>query len=492
MPVCNFLDHATVHGQVEDGFGGKRILVIGDVMLDRHIWGSVHRISPEAPVPVVRQQRQALVAGGAGNVAMNLAGLGVSAHLFGVVGADESAALLRGELARGGVDASCVQTDPVRPTTTKTRVIGGHQQILRLDNESTEPLSDTSEAALLTCIVQSLPGASAVILSDYAKGVLTPRLCQATIYKAKTHGVPVLVDPKGIDWDKYRGATLITPNRSELSIAMGCNLPDHEAIMDAARDLCKRLDLEGLIVTLSEEGMLHVGLREETWMPAMAQEVFDVSGAGDTAIATLTAAVSSGINTRDSLLLANLAAGVVVGKVGTVPLGRGDLLDALDASRSSPTGAKIHTLSSAKSIVRTWKGNGKKLVFTNGCFDILHAGHVSYLAKARRFGDRLILGLNSDESVRRLKGDSRPINKQESRAFVLAGLECVDMVILFDEDTPLGLIEALKPDVLVKGADYREENVVGAKEVRSRGGEVRLVELVEGVSSTIIANKLTQ
>lgn len=491
MPVCDFLDQHLVHDLVESEFGSRTILVIGDLMLDRHIWGSVTRISPEAPVPVVRQQRQTLVAGGAGNVAMNLSGLGLTTRLVGLVGSDEAADLMLGELAEGGVDTSLLVTDALRPTTTKIRVIGGHQQMLRLDNESSEPASSDAESALLKSIQQGMIGVSAIILSDYAKGVLTSSICQATIRLAREQGIPVLVDPKGSDWSKYRGADLITPNRSELSTVAGHSLGCLESVTAAAKELLVCLELRGITVTLSEEGMLHVGAQDVIRMPALAQEVFDVSGAGDTAIATLTASLACGLNTHDSLLLANLAAGVVVGKVGTVPLGRGELLDSLDSFQRFSTNSKIHSLASARSLVRTWKAGGKKLVFTNGCFDILHAGHVSYLSKARRLGDRLILGLNSDASVRRLKGPTRPINDETGRALVLAGLESIDAIVVFDEDTPLELIRELQPDVLAKGADYKEEDVVGAKEVRSWGGEVKLVDLVEGVSTTIIAQRIS-
>ncbi len=491
MQACEFLDQPLVHSLVESEFGHHTILVIGDLMLDRHIWGSVNRISPEAPVPVVRQQRQTLVAGGAGNVAMNLSGLGLTTRLVGLIGKDEAADQLLAELVKGGVETTRMVVDEHRPTTTKTRVIGGHQQMLRLDNESADPASAEAEAALLQAIEQGMADASAIILSDYAKGVLTASICQATIRMARNLGIPVLVDPKGSDWSKYRGADLITPNRSELSTVVGRSLGSIDSVIIAARDLLGRLELKGITVTLSEEGMLQVSQGGEIRMPAMAKEVFDVSGAGDTAIATLTASLSCGLSTHDSLLLANLAAGVVVGKVGTVPLGPGELLDALDSFQRFSTNSKVHSLASAKPLVRTWKTGGKKLVFTNGCFDILHAGHVSYLSKARGLGDRLIVGLNSDSSVRRLKGPNRPINDQTGRAMVLAGLESIDAIVVFDEDTPLELIRELQPDVLAKGADYKEEDVVGAKEVRSWGGEVRLVELVDGVSTTIIANRIS-
>jgi len=475
---------------VEQGFGGGDVLVVGDLMLDIHAWGSVSRISPEAPVPVVRRLRQTLVAGGAANVAMNLVGLGLGVKLVGLVGEDDAAAQTRQELARAGVDVGGIVIDPQRPTTTKMRIIGGHQQMLRLDQESTEPASPDTEAALVAKVGQEIGGAVAIILSDYAKGVLTPSLCRSVIAMAKERGIPVLVDPKGADWGKYRGATRITPNRSELAVVAGRSVSDRESLVLCARALCKDLEIDALTVTLSEEGILHVSETAEICVPAMAKEVFDVSGAGDTAIAALTASLAVGFEDRDALVTANLAAGIVVGKVGTVPLAQGELLGALDALTHAPLHFKIHDLAGTRALVDSWKAKGEKVVFTNGCFDILHAGHVSYLSKARGLGDRLVLGLNSDASVRRLKGPTRPINEQGQRALVLAGLEAVDAVVVFDEDTPLGLIVGLKPDMLAKGADYREDDVVGAREVRSWGGAVSLVELVEGVSTTRIAGRI--
>lgn len=492
MLGCEFRDLEGIRDLVESGFDGRSVLVVGDIMLDIHVWGAVSRISPEAPVPVVRRLRQTLVAGGAANVAMNLAGLGLSVRLAGLVGDDTDAGHTVAELERAGIGVQGVLRDAGRPTTTKMRVIGGHQQILRLDQESVDPPLREVEDALLDHIDLGLNGCSAVILSDYAKGVLTPRLCREVVGRARRAGIPVLVDPKGSHWEKYRGAHRITPNRSELVLATGLPLLDRTEVARAAGELARNLELDGLVVTLSEEGMLLVAGTEAIHVPAMAREVFDVSGAGDTAIATIAAAMAAGIDGQDALLLANIAAGIVVGKVGTVPLTRGELLVTLDGLMHPAAPSKFLPLEAAKSLVRAWKARGEKIVFTNGCFDILHAGHVSYLGKARRTGDRLILGLNSDDSVRRLKGPTRPINDQEHRATVLAGLEAVDAIVVFEQDTPLELILELQPDILAKGADYREEDVVGAREVRSWGGDVRLVELVQGVSTTGIARKISE
>ncbi|MEN9352774.1 MAG: D-glycero-beta-D-manno-heptose-7-phosphate kinase [Fibrobacterota bacterium] len=489
--TSTFSQSERVLAAVGAGFDGKLVLVVGDVMLDQHLWGSVTRISPEAPVPVVRCLKRTLMAGGAGNVAMNLVGLGLTVSLVALVGEDEAATQIREELGQAGVDVDGVLSDRDRPTTTKMRVIGGHQQMLRLDSESTQPPSPELEDALLRKVVGKLEKASAVILSDYAKGVLTPSLCQGIIRAAKLKGIPVLVDPKGKEWEKYRGATRITPNRSELVAVSASPLTDRETLIRESRKLREQLDLQSLTVTLSEEGMIQVDAQEVIQVPAMAREVFDVSGAGDTAIATLTAALAAGLDACDCLVLANIAAGIVVGKVGTVALGKSELLAELEAKEDSANQGKVCEPARLLRLVDAWKARGERVVFTNGCFDILHAGHVSYLAKARTLGDRLVLGLNSDASVRRLKGPTRPINPQEQRAVVLAGLGAVDAVVVFDEDTPLELIKTLRPQVLAKGADYRAEDVVGGAEVLSWGGEVKLVDLVDGVSTTKIAAKIS-
>lgn len=486
-----FKDPERIQALLEAGFGGGRILVIGDLMLDRHVWGTVSRISPEAPVPVVRTSRQTDMAGGCGNVAMNLVGLGANVSIVSLLGQDAEGELLRKLLVDSGIDTKGIMIDSSRPTTTKTRILGGHQQMLRLDSESTAAPDTGLEELLVAAIRELTPGVDAVILSDYSKGVLTPALCKASIATAKANGIPILVDPKGLDWSKYRHATTITPNRSELAAVSKVGLSSIDTVIREANRIREELDLNALTVTLSEEGMVHVDADHPVHVPAMALDVFDVSGAGDTAIATLTCCCAHSLDWRDSLLLANIAAGIVVGKVGTVPLERDELLTAFEASLLGRGHVGKHVgIDEAQRLVRSWKRRNEKVVFTNGCFDILHAGHVSYLDAARRLGDRLVLGLNSDASVRRLKGASRPINPQEHRAAVLASLAAVDVVVLFEEDDPRNLIQALRPDVLAKGADYRKEQVIGASEVESWGGEVKLVELVDGVSTTRIAARI--
>jgi D-beta-D-heptose 7-phosphate kinase / D-beta-D-heptose 1-phosphate adenosyltransferase len=474
---------------VESGFGSRKVVVVGDLMLDRHVWGSVNRISPEAPVPVVSFLRQTAMPGGCGNVAMNLIGLGMIVTVVAVVGRDEAADQLRAELEKAGVGVAGLKVDPSRPTTTKMRVIGGHQQMLRLDSESTAPIDKELVEAMLASLETELADASAVILSDYAKGVLTSELCQGVIAKARSKRIPVLVDPKGKNWDKYRGASLVTPNRSELAVVSSGSISSIEALVAESRAIRASLDLGALTVTLSGEGMIHIDDKGSFKVPAMAREVFDVSGAGDTAISTLTGAIVSGLNEMDALVLANVASGIVVGKVGTAPLAKAELLSELESSQGHGLRDKQVDLPTASRMVANWREQGEQVVFTNGCFDILHAGHVSYLAKAKAMGDRLVLGLNSDDSVRRLKGPTRPINSESDRGQVLAGLESIDAIVVFDEDTPLELINSLKPSILVKGADYEVEDVVGAKEVQSWGGEVRLVEFLEGRSTTRIAEK---
>lgn len=491
MLTSKFKYPEQVRNIVSCGFNSESALVVGDLMLDIHVWGDVTRISPEAPVPVIRRTRQMLVAGGAGNVAANLAGLGMKTRLVGLVGSDKAAEQMREELLRTGVDVSGILTDTGRSTTTKMRIIGGHQQMLRLDQESVHMASGAIEKAIATKIIEGVHNAAVVILSDYAKGVLTPLICQTAIEEAQRKGIPVLVDPKGTDWEKYRGATCITPNRSELLSVAGYALPNKCAIAKMADELLTTFDLKALTVTLSEEGMLHACKKGCIHVPAMAKDVFDVSGAGDTSIATLAASLATGIEDQDALILANIAAGIVVGKVGTVPLEKGELAALLENGWPNVKDSKVKTIDEIRSLVRAWKAKGERIVFTNGCFDLLHVGYVTYLTKARNLGDRLVIGLHSDASVKCLKGAQWPINNQEQRAFVLAGLEAVDAVILLEENTPLDLIMDLRPDIVVHGADSREDDIIGAKEVRSWGGSVSLIELVKGVSTTSIANKIT-
>ena len=469
---------------VRSGFSGRKVLVAGDLMVDRYLRGPVQRISPEAPVPVVQLQQRQDSAGGAANVARNLSKLGLLVSLFGLTGQDANREALVEALRSDGIPTEGLIASSHRTTTCKTRIIGDHQQMLRIDEEVIAPLMPEEEAQLHRLISTALDGAEALILSDYGKGVLSPNLTQNLIQEGKRRGIPVLVDPKGRDFSKYRGATLITPNRMELERALGLSLGESPVPRAQAEALRAQLDLERLLVTLGEQGCLLLEAGGSQHIPAVAREVFDVSGAGDTVIATFAAGLISGFSPVDAAHLANLAAGTVVGKLGTVPITREDLWEALAGEAALEQIHKILSLSQAQSQVAAWRSAGARIVFTNGCFDLLHVGHVSYLEQARQQGDRLIVGLNTDRSVRALKGAGRPVIGQEDRARILAALAAVDLVVLFDEGTPLSLIRTLRPQVLVKGADYREEAVVGAKEVRAWGGEVVRIPLVENRSTT--------
>lgn len=469
---------------------GAWALVIGDLMLDRYLWGKVERISPEAPVPVVLLGDESIRPGGAANVAANLAGLGLPCRLLGCIGADGAGQELREAIAAHDVDTSSLVTLEGRPTITKTRVVGGHQQILRLDRESTLPFDPSELAALDAALQAALTARPAiVVLSDYAKGVLHPDICQQAIRQARAAGIPLLVDPKGRDFSKYRGATALTPNRRETSEACG-GVASLDSLLEAAEDLREELQLEFLAVTRSEEGISLLKDGHHLHLPAMARQVFDVSGAGDTVIATLAAGMVAGLAPEDALHLANLAAGIVVGKVGTVPIARDELLEELLTEEVREQADKVCELPHLLARVARWRAAGECIVFTNGCFDLLHAGHVTYLEGARKLGDRLVVGLNTDRSVSALKGPSRPVIHEADRARVMAALESVDAVILFDQDTPLELIHAIRPDVLAKGSDYTEDQVVGGSEVKSWGGRVALVELVPGRSTSNIIGKI--
>ncbi|CAK0768700.1 D-beta-D-heptose 7-phosphate kinase / D-beta-D-heptose 1-phosphate adenylyltransferase [Gammaproteobacteria bacterium] len=485
--------HDAVTAALRYHFGGRSLLVIGDLMLDRYLWGEVGRISPEAPVPVVRLLRQSDNPGGGANVALNLHGLGLPVMIVGVSGTDAEGTRLAALLATAGIDTSGIVSLTDRPTSCKTRVIGEHQQMLRIDVEDTSPFSEAITTNLIAHVASLLERKpAAVILSDYGKGVLAPRLCQATIAICHSAGIPVLVDPKGRDYTRYRGATLLSPNRAELALATGVPSRDLDALLVAGEQLRASLDLRYLLVTLGDQGMTLLDGVTPVHIPAIAKEVYDVSGAGDTVIATTAAGLVAGLPIQDALRLANLAAGVVIGKVGTTPITTDELVAALSDEQARVQSEKIFTLPLLLKQIERWRGRSERIVFTNGCFDLLHAGHVTYLERARRVGQRLIVGLNTDRSVRALKGEARPIIHEGDRARVLAALAAVDAVILFDEDTPLGLIRAARPDVLAKGADYREDQVVGGGEVKSWGGQVYLVPLEEGLSSSNIMKRIRE
>jgi D-beta-D-heptose 7-phosphate kinase/D-beta-D-heptose 1-phosphate adenosyltransferase len=469
--------------EIEDRWSAKRLLVVGDVMLDKYVWGEVARISPEAPVPVVRATHQSHQPGGAANVAMNLARLGAVAEVIGFTGGDEDERLLAECLGESGVRTKFVVSQGF-PTITKQRILSGQQQMLRLDSErmGTRPQADYDR--LVESVLALLPGCDAVVLSDYAKGVLRPEVCRAVIDAARAKFIPVLVDPKSADFSRYTGATTVCPNLGELAAAVHLDVREMNELLDAAELLVRELDLEFLTATLGEKGIALVRPGNRSVAPAVARQVFDVSGAGDTVIAVLALCLASGLKPETAVGLANIAAGIVVGKVGTVPVEKHELLAALAPQIALHAEDKVVSREELVQRVALWKANGERVVFTNGCFDLLHIGHITVLEQARRFGDRLIVAINSDKSVSGLKGPTRPIVAETERARVLAALAAVDAVVVFGEPTPLELIVAARPDVIVKGGDYVPDTVVGAAEVTSWGGQVKIVPTVEGFSTT--------
>jgi len=473
---------------IEHGWSSRRLLVVGDLMLDKYVWGEVSRISPEAPVPVVHLNHQSHQPGGAANVAMNLARLGAQAIVIGYTGADEDEKLLLEGVSAGGITPCFVQSDGF-PTITKLRIIGGKQQMMRLDRERLAPRSDEDRQRLTETVLKHLTSCHAVIMSDYAKGTLTPEVCQNIIGAARESGIPVLVDPKGTDFSRYAGATTICPNLGELARAAALETRDLDTLLDAAESMVSRYKLDFLTATMSEKGIALVRPGKRILAAAQARQVFDVSGAGDTVVAVLALSLASGLEPEIGIRLANIAAGVVVEKVGTVPIEKHELLAALTSEVALQAHSKVVSADDLAARVALWKQHGERVVFTNGCFDLLHIGHISLIEQARQLGDKLIVAINSDRSVSDLKGPERPIVDQSARARVLAALASVDAVTVFDDPTPLRLILAVRPDVIVKGGDYNPESIVGAKEVESWGGQVRIVPIVQGFSTTRLIEK---
>ncbi|EME71535.1 ADP-heptose synthase [Paramagnetospirillum caucaseum] len=470
---------------------GTMVLCIGDAMLDRFVYGSVERISPEAPIPVLCIERETAMLGGAGNVVRNLVAVGAAPAFVSVVGDDTAGREVTRLVGEHGEIDPCIVVEPGRQTTIKTRFFASHQQLLRADRESRSPVGDAIRDQLLIRVERLLPKAGVVVLSDYGKGVLAEPIAAELIRRAKAAGKQVIIDPKGTDYTIYAGATLVTPNRKELHEATGMAVDSDEQVVAAARQLIEACGFEAVLVTRSQDGMTLVRADGQiNHLPAEAREVFDVSGAGDTVVATLAAALASGASLPEAAHLANVAAGIVVGKVGTAVAYANELVVALHHEDLTLGESKIVPVDVAAELVDRWRRKGQKVGFTNGCFDLLHPGHVSILAQAKAACDRLVVGLNSDASVQRLKGPTRPVQSEASRATVLSSLATVDLVVIFGEDTPLEVICELKPDVLVKGADYTIDKVVGADEVQSWGGKVVLAELVDGQSTTNTIRKM--
>jgi D-beta-D-heptose 7-phosphate kinase / D-beta-D-heptose 1-phosphate adenosyltransferase len=473
-------------------YKNQRVLVRGDVMLDRFVYGSVDRISPEAPIPVMRVERAVDMPGGAGNVVRNAAAMGARAMLIGVVGDDAWAETLNERLALTPRVESCLLKDASRPTTVKTRYGADRQQMLRADSERSAPLSLEMEERVLAAYDAALVSADVVVLSDYQKGVLSDSLTQSAIARARGAGTPIVVDPKSRSFAKFRGATALTPNGHELQIACGHECTTDEQIVAGARRCLEAGVCEVMVVTRGPDGISVVSANDSAvHLRTIAREVYDVSGAGDTVVAAMSLGLAAGADVVEAAHLANVAAGIVVGKLGTAVVTTDEIGAALTRFDDQGDHAKIFTLENAQQLVRSWREQGLKIAFTNGCFDLLHLGHLSLLDQARRTADRLIVGLNSDLSIRRLKGTSRPIQSEAVRATVLSSLKSVDAVAIFSDDTPLSLIEILEPDVLVKGADYTLDKVVGAELVTRRGGKIVLAELVPGQSTTNILRRVT-
>lgn len=472
---------------------GKRVACVGDLMVDRFVYGTVSRVSPEAPIPVLARSRELKMLGGAGNVARNIAALGGSVALVGLIGGDaegHEALRLVGE-EEPAIEGYLV-TDADRPTTLKTRFVSSGQQLLRVDLEESRAVTGDVEQRLIRTLKDAARGAGVVLISDYGKGVVTDAVIAAAHDVAAETGAKVIVDSKARSFARYGDIDLVKPNASELGYAT--DMPtETDAELEAA--IARALDLwsaKGVLVTRAAKGV-SLGLRGQPvrHFRTVPREVFDASGAGDTALAALGLAIAAGVEIETAIAFAQLASGVAVGKAGTATVGPDELMDAVLSAHTAQVEGKVATPRRMAEEVARWRDQGLKVGFTNGCFDILHKGHVAYLAQARTWCDRLIVGVNSDASVRALKGEGRPVNDLESRALVLAGLRSVDLVAPFDEATPLKLIEVARPDVLIKGADYAEDQVVGGDLVKSWGGEVKLAEIVDGYSTSAAIARMT-
>ncbi len=465
----------------EINFSNSSVLIIGDAMLDKYYHGGVSRISPEAPVPVVNVEKIVSTLGGASNVANNVASLNGSCKILGIAGNDDNGNFLKNMLENIGVKYEFLNIGT--PTTSKLRIIGSKQQIVRLDFEEIKDIAGDYVAEFKQMIAGNIALYDVIVISDYGKGVCTPEICSYIISEANKLGKVTIVDPKGSDWTKYTGATIVTPNVKELSEAYGNKVANEDKdVIDVANKIRNHYKISNLVVTRSEKGMTVVSEGTHTTLVAEARDVFDVSGAGDTVVATMALSLGCGRELVDAATVANTAASIVVGKMGTAPITFAELSKKI----SDYTASKITKYADVEHIANRERANNKKIVFTNGCFDILHTGHVTYLKQAKNLGDILILGLNSDNSVKRLKGEGRPINSELDRAFILEALEVIDYVVIFDEDTPHELIKLIKPDVLVKGGDYKLEEVVG----REFAKETVLLKFVDGYSTTSTIEKI--
>lgn len=455
------------------------ILVIGDLMIDHYLWGSCDRISPEAPVQVVNVKKESSVLGGAGNVINNLVTLGSVVDVISVIGNDSVANELKSLLEKIDVPTSNLVVENNRKTSKKSRLIASQQQVLRYDMESIDDINENSHKQIIQTLEKNIDKYSSIILSDYGKGVLTTNLTKEIIKIANKNNIKVLVDPKGKDYSKYKGSYTLTPNKKEAMEATNIDIKDESSLIEALKSLKTQCELKVSLITLSEQGIA-IFDDELTIKPTVAREVYDVTGAGDTVIASIAFALGNNLDIKDAIYFANLAAGVVVGKIGSATTTLDEIYEYEYSLHKSNSTSHIKTFDEIKTLASKLYSQGKKIVFTNGCFDILHVGHVKYLEVAKSYGDVLILGLNADSSVKKLKGPTRPINTQDDRAYILASLESVDYVVIFEEETPYELIKLIKPHVLVKGGDYEGKEVVG----QDIADELKLVQFVDGKSTT--------
>jgi len=462
-----------------------RILVIGDLMIDSYLWGNSERISPEAPVQIIDVNSNTLTLGGAGNVVKNLNALNVNVSILSVIGDCEHSKDLLKLLNEISVETSLLITEKNRYTSKKTRIISSHQQVIRYDIETKSDITADSEDSLLKSFKSIVDNYDLILLSDYGKGVLTNRLTKEIIRIANSKSIKVIVDPKGSDYTKYSNAHILTPNKKEASKATGIDIKDNDSLLKAAKKLKQDFNLDYSLITLSDDGIAILD-KEFTIHPTVAKEVYDVTGAGDTVIASLSLAIANNLNIHEAINFANIAAGIVVGKVGSATASIEEINQYHSKDESIELNIFIDDFNSIKKIIDNLKTKGKSIVFTNGCFDILHAGHVQYLQEAKKLGDILVVGINSDSSTRNLKGESRPINSLEDRSILLAALRFVDYVVSFNEDTPFNLIRTLEPDILTKGGDYANQVIVGSDIVN----KVVFIDFVDGKSTTNVITKI--
>lgn len=471
-------------------FDRCRVLVVGDLMMDEYLWGDVDRISPEAPVQVVAVNREEFTLGGSGNVVNNLAALGARVSVVGVIGTGSDGRLLLEKFNSLGVDTRGIIQEPDRPTTRKTRIIAAHQHVLRIDRETRKEISGSNFAEMTKTIIDQIPGVDVVLISDYGKGVVTPALIAAIVEAAGKHNRCVIADPKGLDFTKYAGVSLITPNRKEASLVSGVEIKDNAGLLLAAEKILGAVDVGRLLITCGPDGMV---LFEKNSPPyqirSKARQVFDVSGAGDTVLSTLGLAIASGLSFRQSADIANTAAGIVVGKLGTATISQQELADALDMECDSEP-SKFVAMDRLKPLIEEIREKGQKIVLTNGCFDLLHAGHIRLFSASRQFGDVLIVAIDDDKSVRALKGEGRPVIEARQRIQILSALDSVDHVVLFSSDELNRLIGLIRPDILTKGTNYTSNEVAGHQLVKKFGGRIEMIPIDDRISSSRIINTI--